>query len=240
MNEDPRSALCRYRAAGGDESKVRAHDIDELLAHCGAWMRQRARAAALRSGVDADDLFQTALERLLRSATTFDTSAPGLRTYLARIIDWVAVDLARASHSRSATVRERGSVAFVPEVPDRETSTDDFTALESTVDQELLRRAGLNHQQVQILLNECRGPDLKLREFAELTGRSYATVRKDKARALRRIEEWIDLTDEERRAFVARRTFGSTSEAARRLGISVENLKKLVETADEKIRRAFS
>jgi hypothetical protein len=74
--------------------------------------------------------------------------------------------------------------------PDMQASRTASTA-GSAVDAKLLDRIGLTRHQIHVVLSECSGLDLSLREYAHLVGRSYTAIRKDKERALDRIERWV-------------------------------------------------
>ena len=110
----------------------------------------------------------------------------------------------------------------------------------TSIDNRFLGRIGLTPHQVRIVLGECSGLDLSLRDYAHLVGRSYAAIRKDKQRALDRIERWVGLNPEERRVFIAFRLAGSVDEGARRTGHSRSEFSGLLDAAHKKVDDAFS
>ena len=191
--------------------------IRALLATFADWMRDRSRRIARRHDLDADDVFQLTWLRLLRSRMTADLTNDGIRTWLARRIHWAASELARQRrHDGGERIAADEVDALIAEA-DMQASRTASTA-GSAVDAKLLDRIGLTRHQIHVVLSECSGLDLSLREYAHLVGRSYTAIRKDKERALDRIERWVGLNHEERRVFMAfraRRIGGGRSSAHR-------------------------
>jgi len=232
---DPGEMLCRY-APQPDERKA---VIDALLAECDTWLRQRSRVPAAAYGLDPDDVFQQTIERMLRASTAVDTTNKGLRTWLGQCVDWAALDLVERR-------RRDGGERLGPEEFDSavEGSADrrpaDPAMSDTAIDPTFLRRLGLNPNQVQIVLNECSGPDLSLKEFACLVGRSYSAVRKDKQRALDQIESWLGLSPAEAEAFIAFRAAGTVEQAAARRGVTESEFRGLLDNAHKKVDRSFT
>lgn len=231
-SSDPGDHLDRRRR----ESTHRAA-VDTLLLQYTEWMRTRCRIAAIRHDLDPDDVFQLTLERLLRSSRTADLTDDGLLTWLARRIDWAAGDLIR-KHGRDGG--ERPGDDAIATLLDIAASPAHEIETEEEIDPALLRRAGLNENQVQILLIVCSGLDLPLRQVAHLVGRSPAAVRKDKQRAIDRIERWLALDPEERLVLAAFRETRSVSEGARRTGHPPAEFRRLLDAGSRKVNGAFT
>ena len=226
VGEDPRA----------DDSRT---IINALLTECAEWMRQRCRHVSRQYDLDPNDVFQLALERLLRSSHEADLTNDGLRTWLGRRIDWAAGELARKQRHDGGERLGPGEVDTRLEEADVRACHHDTVEIDG-VDAKFLARIGLTPHQVGVLLGECGGLDLSMREYAQLTGLSYAAVRKHKQRALERLERWIGLTDDERRAYIASRTTTSTAEAARRARCPLPEYQALLDTAQKKVHDAFS
>jgi RNA polymerase sigma factor (sigma-70 family) len=213
--------------------------IRALLATFADWMRDRSRRIARRHDLDADDVFQLTWLRLLRSRMTADLTNDGIRTWLARRIHWAASELARQRrHDGGERIAADEVDALIAEA-DVQASRAASTA-GSAVDAKLLDRIGLTRHQVHVVLSECSGLDLSLREYAHLVGRSYTAIRKDKERALDRIERWVGLNHEERRVFMAFRLAGSVEAGARRTGHSEAAFRGLLDGAHRKVDEALA
>jgi len=213
--------------------------IRELLTTFADWMRDRSRRIARRHDLDADDVFQLTWLRLLRSRMTADLTNDGIRTWLSRRIHWAASELARQR-------RHDGGERIAPDEVDALLAEADAQASRtaptggSALDAKLLDRIGLTRHQIHVVLSECSGLDLSLREYAHLAGRSYTAIRKDKERALDRIERWVGLTHEERRVFMAFRLAGSVEAGARRTGHSEAVFRGLLDSAHKKVDEALA
>lgn len=231
-SSDPGDHLDRHRREGAHRAA-----IDTLLLQYTDWMRTRCRIAAIRHDLDPDDVFQLTLERLLRSSRTADLTDDGLLTWLAHRIDWAAGDLVR-KHGRDGGERP-GDDAIAILLDVAASPTDEVETAEE-IDPALLRRAGLNENQVQILLIVCSGLDLPLRQVAHLVGRGPAAVRKDKQRAIDRIERWLALDPEERLVLSAFRETRSVSEGARRTGRPPAEFRRLLDAGSRKVNGALT
>ena len=213
--------------------------VRELLAGSARWMRRRSKRAAVRYKLDAEDILQVTWLRLLRSRTVADLTNEGLRTWLAQRIEWAASELARQRRHDGGEAIEGDRVEAL--LADADTQASRVPPAEtSTVDAGLLERIGLNRHQVQVVLSECSGLEVSLREFASLAGRSHAAIRKDRQRAHDRIERWVDLDPEERRVFIAFRVAGSVAAGARRTGHDPAHFRRLLDTANRKVGAAFT
>lgn len=213
--------------------------IRELLTTFADWMRDLSRRIARRHDLDADDVFQLTWLRLLRSRMTADLTNDGIRTWLSRRIHWAASELARQR-------RHDGGERIAPDEVDALLAEADAQASRiaptggSALDAKLLDRIGLTRHQIHVVLSECSGLDLSLREYAHLAGRSYTAIRKDKERALDRIERWVGLNHEERRVFMAFRLAGSVEAGARRTGHSEAVFRGLLDSAHKKVDEALA
>ena len=220
-------------------AEQRREILDALLKECADWMRNRCRHAAVPRDLDPGDLFQQTMVRLLRTSATADLANDGLRTWLGKLIDWAANDLAR-------TRLRDGGDRIGPDEIDARCAEADLRACvanradDDEIDAAFLERVGLTPHQIGVLLGECSGLDLTLREYARLVGRSYTAVRKDLERARRLLERWIGLTDEERRVFVTSRAHRSLSEAALRTGYPIAEFRAVLDTAQKKIYDALN
>jgi DNA-directed RNA polymerase specialized sigma24 family protein len=213
--------------------------IRALLSTSALWMRNRCRRAARRYALDAEDILQATWLRLLRSRTVADLANEGLRTWLAQRIEWAASELARQRRHDAGERIDSDAVDALLARADAHASRGEPVDA-SSVDAGFLRRLGLNRHQVQVVLGECSGLEASLREFAALAGRSHAAIRKDRQRALARIERWVGLDPEERRVFTAFRVTGSVDAGARRTGHTPEQFRRLLSSANTKVDAAFT
>ncbi len=221
---------------GSDEHRAA---IKELLSGSAHWMRDRCRRAARRYRLDAEDVLQVTWLRLLRSRTVADLTNDGLRTWLAQRIEWAASELVRQRrHDGGERIADEEVDALLAEADVHASRAQPAEA--SGVDAGFLRRIGLNRHQVQVVLGECSGLGVSLREFAALAGRSHAAIRKDRQRALARIEGWVGLDPEERRVFTAFRVAGSVDAGARRTGHTPARFRRLLSAANAKVDAAFT
>jgi DNA-directed RNA polymerase specialized sigma24 family protein len=213
--------------------------IRALLATSAHWMRDRCTRAAARYKLDAEDVLQVTWLRLLRSQAVADVTNDGLRTWLAQRIEWAASELVRQRRHDGGERMDGEEVDALLEQADARASHAQ-AADASSVDAGLLGRIGLNRHQVQVVLRECAGLEVSMREFAQLAGRSHAAMRKDRQRALERIERWVGLDPEERRVFTAYRVAGSVDAGARRTGHTPAQFRRLLDTAQRKVGDAFT
>ncbi len=221
---------------GSDEHSAA---IRALLSTSALWMRDRCRRAARRYRLDAEDVLQVTWLRLLRSRTVADLANDGLRTWLAQRIEWAASELARQRrHDGGERIDSDAVDALLTEADAHAPRAEPVEA--SSVDAGFLHRLGLNRHQVQVVLGECSGLEASLREVATLAGRSHAAIRKDRQRALARIERWVGLDPEERRVFTAFRVTGSVDAGARRTGHTPERFRRLLAVANTKVDAAFT
>jgi DNA-directed RNA polymerase specialized sigma24 family protein len=212
--------------------------VNALLATFVDWMRDQSRRLARRYDLDGDDVFQHTWERLLHSSTVVDLSNKGVRKWLAQRIDWAAKELARQRRHDGGERIDDEQLDMLLVNADSEKSQADPPA--TAIDTGFLGRIGLTPHQVRVVLSECSELDLSLRDFAHLVGRSYAAIRKDKQRALDRIERWVGLNPEERRVFIAFRLAGSVDEGARRTGHTRSEFSGLLDAAHKKVDAAFT
>src|SRR5690348_5346328 len=175
-SRDPGDYLDRGRADLAEHHAT----VEALLTRYTRWMHSRCHTAAQLHGLDTDDVFQLTLLRLLRSSRTADLTDAGVLTWLAQRIGWAATDLARDRHRRGREWIGEDAAAALLKVPAPGSDPSD----RDTFDAALLDPIGLSDNQTTILLVECAGFDLSLRELAHLVGRSHAAVRKDKQRAV--------------------------------------------------------
>ena len=213
--------------------------ITALMSNSATWMRDRCRRAAGRYKLEAEDILQVTWLRLLRSRTVADLTNDGLRSWLAQRIEWAASELARQrKHEGGERIDSDQVEALLAEADAHASATPSAEA--SGVDARFLRRIGLNRHQVQVVLGECSGLEVSLREFAGLAGRSHAAIRKDRQRALARIERWVGLDPDERRVFTAYRVTGSVDAGARRTGHTPAQFRRLLALANAKVGAAFA
>jgi DNA-directed RNA polymerase specialized sigma24 family protein len=213
--------------------------VKALLSTSAHWMRNRSRRAARRYKLEAEDILQVTWLRLLKSRAVADLTNDGLRTWLGQRIEWAASELARQRrHDGGVRIDTDEVDALLAEADAQASRTE--PAETSSVDAGFLHRLGLNRHQVQVVLGDCSGLEVSLREFAALAGRSHAAIRKDKQRALARIERWMGLDPEERRVFTAFRLTGSVDAGARRTGHSPDRFRQLLNSANTKVDAAFT
>lgn len=221
--------------ATGHDPSERAAVVEAVLAEQAdlLWKLCR-RAVAGRPGIDAGDVFQDAVRRLLLSRTEVDPSRKGFPTFLARCVEWAVHDLAaeRERHGGVRMSEEEFETALEAGAVDAPDDGDDGTLTERN----LLAGIGLSAHQIDTVLKDAHHPDLTWKEFAELIGRSYSAVRKDRERALDKIEGWLGLDAEERRAYAAHRRTGSVADAAAALHLPEPKCRALLRSAQLKIR----
>jgi RNA polymerase sigma factor (sigma-70 family) len=205
------------------------HYLRTLAEQESAWMKRMVGQVARRYGVDADDLMQEILERLIHTDVEI-RGVVSMRSWLARMASWRAADMLR--RQRRERVDSLVSMDATP-VPDPVASEPAGPDFDWTI--ERLRHLGLRHDEAQVLLLILWGVDMSLRDFAEQTERSYAKTRKDRERGLRKIQELFELTNEETAAFITHRRYGTVESAATRLGIDVGDCRLQISAARDKI-----
>src|SRR4051812_28990524 len=108
---DPREVL-RPGRGRRDQTKAQHQTSEdsspgELIANLldvqSAWLIRRVRSVATSFQLDADDLIQEVMIRLLRSSHIVDAKNRGIRTWLATMIARVAVDMARRRSRETST-----------------------------------------------------------------------------------------------------------------------------------------
>lgn len=223
-----REARDRHRARTPASAGLRF--LQELTDRERVWMEGMVGAPAREYHVDAQDLLQE-LRLDLLGCEVLDRSRESVRAWVRQRTRWRAIDLLRREQRRP-----RG-VPFEPGVPEPVAPEPRGPDPEWTV--ERLRALGLNRDEAQIALLLCWGADISLRDFAELAERSYAKVRQDRSRGLRKIENIFALGDDESAAFIAFRDVGTFRAAAARLGCSEADARLLVRRAEHKIRHAL-
>jgi RNA polymerase sigma factor (sigma-70 family) len=212
--------------------------LDELLEEVQDWMRRRIRRRARETGLDPDDLHQEVRLSLLRRSAEIEPHNPGVRTWLSVRIEWTVVDLLRRRG------RERPHApdvldASAQDHPDPRPTAEE-NAARYRLDVAHLVSMGLPRHQAEVVALRCHGDDLPLKEFAQLVRRSYAAVRQDLHRGLRRIESLFDLTVREGEVVRAFRRHGTAAAAAPRLGLAQAEFTCILEDAHKKIDQVFS
>ncbi len=222
----------------GDRNEL----IVALVADHGDWLLVRcAKAAAGWAGFDKFDVYQETIKRLLTSSMRVDPGNKGLRTFLSLHVEWATRDLI-AKHAK-----DKG-VELPPEEFDAKLEQSAAERLDQTPDSDgpgrsvsaMIADAPLSDPQANAIGNECGEPGLPAKEFALMVGRSYSQIRKDKERGLRNLHTWLGLTEDEEKAFIAVRRYGSVGEAARFLGRPAPEIRALFAGAQRKIDRKLN
>ncbi|WP_300010422.1 sigma factor [Pseudonocardia sp.] len=204
--------------------------LESLAADEWAWLKRMVRSVAGRYNVDHEDLLQE-LQLRLRHCHVLDQGRSAVRSWLTQRAKWMALTMLRTGRRRPDTF-PLDDVSPDPPAP-QEVGLD----LDWTV--ERLRALGLSRDQAQNVLLLAWDIDISMQDYATAIERTYAKVRKDRSRALGKIKDLFDLTDDEEAALVAYRRFGSTAAAAIRLNRPVETVRRLVADAEQKIDRAL-
>jgi DNA-directed RNA polymerase specialized sigma24 family protein len=224
---DPRVAKARYRQRTRPSSGLVY--LRELTAREWAWMVDMTAAVARMHHVDADDLLQDLALSLL-DCEVLDRGRTEVRSWLRNRARWRALDTLRRGR-RAPTVSLDHAAAAEPPAPEPVRIDPDWS-VQRLVD------LGLNRSEAQAVLLHCWNLDISMRDFAAPADRSYAAVRQDRSRGLRKIENLFQLDEDESAALVACRDHGART-AARRLGIEIGELRALVSHAERKIDRAL-
>jgi DNA-directed RNA polymerase specialized sigma24 family protein len=208
---------------------------DALFAELGSWLLDRCdKAAASRPGLDAADIYQQSIQRLLTSSITVDPGRAGVRAYLGQCVDWTAADLHR---QRIRACGEYRSDEAIVGFSDRAVAEAGVFESELPTD-ELFASAGLSPPQQAVMRNDL-GDNLPLVEFAVMTSRSYSSVRKDRQRAVAKLRSWLGLDGDETRVLLAVRRTGSTAAAAQLLRMPPADVRLLLGSAQLKIDQKF-
>lgn len=235
--DESTAALLRRR----QYERVPFGPLELLLENEGAWLIRRVRHTATAYRVDAEELYQETVLALLRSSTAVDVHQRGLRTWLSRRIEWMAVDLLRRERRARAAVWDvediEDEINLVVAVSPAPSSAEELRV--ATDCQHRLQEIGLPRDQARTLAMAVSGFELSLREMAELVDGSYAKTRQDYSRGLRRVEDWIGLTQDQTRAYTTYRRFGSVERVAARLGLPAAEARSLLEQANQKIHQAL-
>lgn len=220
-----------------DADRERVELLEAVLDITTVWLRERCRkAVATWPAIDADDVFQEVMLRLLDSRTAIDPARVGLRTFLGRCVDWVVcgLDVAHERQGGVAISEEKFNAAL--EARGGDGDLDEPGGGPPLIDSELLSDIRLSQKQIETVCRSDADRDLSWKEFALLIGRGYSAVRKDRERALRKIESWLGLDAEERRVFVTHRRTGSVARTAAALHLPVPDCCALLRSAQLKIR----
>lgn len=213
----------------------RAPLVEALLTKQALWLFERCqKATASRPGLDPGDVYQEAVRRLMLSRTEVDADHDHVRAFLGRCVDWAVLDLAddRVRQGGVAVSEAEFDAALENQVAD----DPEDPGAGPLMQRDLLDRIGLTTNQADTVLKEASHPDLTWKEFALLVGRSHAAVRQDRKRALDKIENWLGLDDDERRAYAAHRRTGSFTATAAALRMPESRCRALLRSADRKIR----
>lgn len=213
----------------------RAPLVEALLITQALWLFERCqKATASRPGLDPGDVYQEAVRRLMLSRTEVEVGHLGVRTFLGRCVDWAVRDLAAESARQGGVPVSEAEfdAALEAQTPD----DPEDPGAGPLMQRDLLDRIGLTAKQADTVLKEASHPDLTWKEFALLVGRSYAAVRQDRKRALDKIENWLGLDADERRAYAAHRRTGSFAATAAALRLPEPECRALLRSAHRKIR----
>jgi hypothetical protein len=101
---------------------------------------------------------------------------------------------------------------------------------------ERFQEMGLSGNEARLIALLCWGVlHRSMREVAGELGRPYAATRQDKTRGLHKIKAMFHLLPDEEAVLVAVREYRSTTAAAVRLEMAVEDVRRLLASAEEKI-----
>lgn len=190
------------------------------------WLKAMVSQVARLYRIDFDDLLQEMHLALLRS-DSINEGRTGLRSYLAQMATWRAVDQMRRERRQKGQTISLDDLLSEPAEPESAKPQWDWGPPVSW---------GLTRDEAQVVRLLCWGFDINMRDFSALTERSHAAVRKNRSRGLSKIEGLFGLTPEERAALFAYRKYGCYKAAAIRLGINEEEFRRLALQADCKVR----
>lgn len=234
---DPRAVLHSCRSA--EPLGAAAQRVSDLLAVQMSWLRRRTVSAARQFGLEAEDLFQEVMVSLLRRTTSaVDELHVGVRTWLGRRVDFTAKDMVRA----------RGSE--VPAEPEELEMLEHTAAgggrwlgvprLDFVLDiYFLVERCELSPQEAQTITVQCAGTGMTLKEYAAAVGRSYAGVRKERERGIRKIENCLGLAPEEHEVMRMRHRHGSVDATAAAMDRSADYVRHHTDRATKKVISLF-
>lgn len=228
---DPRELL-REHQAPAPQPVPAAQRVERLLEQEGNWLAERIRVAADRFGLDSEELFQEVVVSLLRRESYADLQNRGLHTWLGDRVDWTAYDLLR-KRNRTVPVTDR------PDALDRLADPSSGGPPSPTLNPQDLERLGLTTNEAQTVAFHCTGTDMPLKDLALLVGRSYAAVRKEKQRGLKKLENLFDLTDEETEVVRAWRRHGTAAAAAPHVGRPIADFLRILDNVHKKTDRVF-
>lgn len=222
-------------------SDDRVELVEALVGELGAWLLDRcAKAAAGRTGFDKSDVYQETMIRLLTSSIEVQLDNRGIKTFLSKRVEWATRDLV----DRNA--RQAGVPVPAEEIEDRLARTAATPADESFDAEDpagsataILGRSPLSAVKAAAVGNDCGEPGKSATEFAQLIGRTYDQVRKDKERGLRELRTWLGLTEAEEKVYLAVRR-GDVPGAAEQLRLSQADVWRLLAAANRRIDRKFT
>lgn len=227
---DPREAKARHQQRTQPSSGL-VH-LRELSAREWAWMVDMTAAVGRSYNVDADDLLQDLALSLLE-CDVLDRGRTEVHGWMRTRARWRASDMIRRDRDRRAGTRSFEAGGAVEPTAPEPVRIDLDWSVQRLVD------LGLNRGEAQSVLLHCWNLDISMRDFGVLADRSYAAVRQDRSRGLRKIENLFGLDRGESAALVAYREHGTFAAAALHLAIGVHELRSRVAQAEQKIDRAL-
>lgn len=227
---DPREARDRHWRRNGVAAGLVY--LQALTKQERLWMEHMVTGIAHAYGVDRDDLLQE-LHLSLLTCDSIDGGRQSVRGWLRRRARWRAADMLRASPDTWHLHLSADDDSFPePPAPPAQVSDPDWSI-------DRIRKLGLNRDEAQVVLLVLWGFDVSLRDFAELIEHNYPKTRQDKIRGFSKIKNMFALDPEEDAALIAYRELGTMPAAAKRLGVSEAELRKLVGRAQRKIDLAL-
>lgn len=227
--EDPREVLRQNRDAAQDRERL---SDDHKI-----WLRGAIRNRAHRYKIEADELRQELELSLLCRSMTVDEGNPGVRGWLWRRVTWTAQDMSRR--------RNREIPVDPAELKSAEACPDDAGERQIPLAELTQRvlwnfvRLGLTPNEAQTVALLCAGIDMPLNQFAIRVGRSHDSVRQERSRGLRKIENYLDLSAEDDEVLRYWREFGSARAAAPYLNRSEDDIHRIVDDLHKKIDQIF-
>lgn len=221
---DPREVLKRNRSLPGTDEELDKYLSGELE----PWLRKKVWRKAKETSIDAEDLWQEVLLRVLKAQP--DTVQEGFKSWLIQCIDWAVQDELRKKQKRGVQLSEGRFEALREEI-ERKTASEDPDR--SILTPELLESAGLSPVQVHALMHECYLKDASLKDLAERIGESHANVRKARQRGLDKLARSFGLDERHVRVLTTYRHLRSLPAVAHELEMSLMD----VETAFDQARK---
>jgi RNA polymerase sigma factor (sigma-70 family) len=233
---DPRSILRERRRA--QPSPEAADHVEELLELQGAWLLRRVRAVANDYRLVTEDLYQEVVLRILRCSTAVDAQNRGVRTWLAKRVEFTALDMSRQKQ-RAAPV-----APFEVDAADQSDADGDCSGRQQNFDfvldvYHLVERCHLTLNEARTVALRCSGVDMTFKEYATLVGRSHASIRKEYERGMRKVEASLGLNVDEHEIMRAMFRHGSPSAVAVVMGYSEEYVQYVASRAAKKINQFF-